>query len=383
MEEHARASFVPTTGWASSNGSDSHLTTSVAQGARPLGAALLVVVVACASRPAFGYVRTPSAGNGSPLFWSSPTLKLVPDAPAGVGSLDRNGTLEAIRMALGAWSQPGVACSRVQLSLDANSGSRSFGEYQVVRLLFRKDYWGRLGRDDVLSRYDPKMLAVTTLSAKKDGSGEIVSADIEINAIHYRWGDLSSPRPEVGAQDLVTTLVHEIGHVLGLGHTCDDGDGLKDDTGASLPSCVARSSGLEAARKTVMFPAPNGAPGLVRRELSSDERRALCTIYPRKASGCGCRLSPAMSCSEGGAIHLVVLAALGAAIRAAGRRIRTGSKRPRTNEVLRLSDGRSPGVALKTRTFGSEVEGESQDRVVAGLVISATGCTPPRRAKLW
>lgn len=145
---------------------------------------LLALIAVCASPPAFGYVRARSDTSGAFLFWRSPPLVLAPDIPTHVGSLDRNAILAALRHALAAWSHPAISCTSVRLSLaGGDRASAHPGKPGVVRILFRQDYWGRNGRDDVLSRYDPKMLAVTTLSAKKDGSGEIVSADIEINAI--------------------------------------------------------------------------------------------------------------------------------------------------------------------------------------------------------
>jgi hypothetical protein len=76
--------------------------------------------------------------------------------------------------------------------------------------------------------------------------GNLVDADITLNAVHFRWGDGSSNT--VDAQSILT---HEEGHFLGLGHT--------QVTGSVM---IASYSGGQV------------------RVLSSDDQSGVCALYP-------------------------------------------------------------------------------------------------------
>src|SRR5204863_7528716 len=127
---------------------------------------------------------------------------------------------------------------------------------------------------------DPPLLALTSVFSRRT-TGEILDADVEINAVDYQWGDLvSGPQSADDLHDLQAALTHELGHLLGLGHTCvwDDGVGppVFDDHGDRVPNCDGASPAILA---TTMF--PEALPGSTsQRKLSADEIRAVCEIYP-------------------------------------------------------------------------------------------------------
>lgn len=120
-------------------------------------------------------------------------------------------------------------------------------------------------------------------------SGEIFDADILINEEYWSWSEC----PDTGCTDgrdvdLKNTLVHEIGHFLGLAHS---GEGTEAST---MWSC-----------------APPGE--ITKRDLEADDIEGLCSIYPAgsledactfqpvggfnpepiaiRPTGCGCRVS--------------------------------------------------------------------------------------------
>jgi hypothetical protein len=149
----------------------------------------------------------------------------------------------------------------------------------VSRMTFRRDTWCKQPPGEGDSCYDPLALAVTSVFARKS-DGQIVDADVELNAVTFRWSDLVR-RPEISTelQDLQNTLTHEFGHFIGLDHTCFIAfpkEGVVDDQGRPVPSC---SNAPADVRATTMF--ASVIPGdLDRRTLSPDDRNAVCDVYP-------------------------------------------------------------------------------------------------------
>lgn len=81
-----------------------------------------------------------------------------------------------------------------------------------------------------------------------DGNGNILETDVFFNVAH-KWAVNTAFQPgddTCGSQfDVQAIAVHEIGHVIGLGHTADDGDA---NNGAELDATMAPT----AAKKELM-----------------------------------------------------------------------------------------------------------------------------------
>lgn len=122
-------------------------------------------------------------------------------------------------------------------------------------------------------------------------SGEIFDGDILLNEEHWSWAECPDDGCTDGRDvDLKNTLVHEIGHFLGLAH-----------------------SGVGTEESTMWSCAPPGQ--VIKRDLDPDDIEGLCSIYPAgsleeacnfdpvggfnpqpvslRPPGCGCRVSRA------------------------------------------------------------------------------------------
>jgi hypothetical protein len=241
--------------------------------------------------PAFAYVRYLSK-SGCPYSWRSRSLSLIV-YPQGLPDMTPDQIERAATRAATAWNRddPALAsCTDLSLSLtmrtlsDAPPAAKFDGENHVT---LRGDCWCSVCSVDgtaPVDCHDPNALAITSVFAR--GDGEIVDADVEVNAVmtSFRWGDLDVTPPDSGRQDLQNALTHELGHFIGLDHTCYDGDPAKtrakDETGQFIPDCFRASAAVLA---TTMFPSAN--PGdTSKRTLEPDDQKAVCDIYPAGAA---------------------------------------------------------------------------------------------------
>jgi hypothetical protein len=291
-------------------------------------------VLALWSSGASAYVRTVTSA-GAPMFWNRTVITVnayLGDPPAPLVSQD---VLFAAQSAANAWSRDHVGCTSLELRIAATQErSAPVVLDGISRMTFRRETWCKdppVGEEPC---YDPLALAVTSVFARK-GDGEILDADVELNAVNFRWSDVArNPSDDGNFQDLQNTLTHEFGHLIGLDHTCfisAPRPGAVDDQGHLVPSCADAPADIKA---TTMFAAV--IPGdLERRSLSPDDLRAVCAVYPpidlALESGPACALSPRPAGAAGWAALALALA-----IRTfrRARRPATGS-RPSTDPARR------------------------------------------------
>jgi hypothetical protein len=268
-------------------------------GRRPAGAAAAALVMLAAGSAA-GFVRKTSMA-GMPLRWPG---SCVPMAvyPNGYADMTPDEIAASVGAAAQTWSPERVTCDdgshpyvAVVVGMMAAGAPAPPVAYDGQNtLVFETGRW---------SGDDPSQVAVT-YSFTQPG-GRIVDADMRINAAFFQFANLDPAAPVDSAYplfDLQNAVTHEMGHLIGLDHTCllEDVDPRPiDDAGNPVPFCSEASAAIQAS---TMY--PSAVPGEIsQRILSADDVRGICAIYPATADphqcaldlpddGCGCAASP-------------------------------------------------------------------------------------------
>ena len=237
-----------------------------------------LALIAALSGTAHAYCRTstcssscardPDTGcsmGGTPIAWPNACVSFSLQEAAS-SAIDLEHATALMREAFAIWEsarcgdageKPSVSVSDAfgpAVCATAQYNTRS-GNANLV--LFRDDDWpySGVGRE----------LAATWLTV--DGQGVILDADIEINAT----SPLSVPTDAglslgviVDQHDLLSIMVHEAGHFLGLDHSREDGSVMQAE--------------LFAAE--------------VRTQLSADDEAAISAVYPPERDAAACDYTP-------------------------------------------------------------------------------------------
>jgi hypothetical protein len=99
---------------------------------------------------------------------------------------------------------------------------------------------------------------------------EFIGADIFINSI-FNWSVASNGEP--GRFDLESIMVHEVGHLLGLGHSAIGETELRAGGGRTV-----------LGKRAVMFPIAYGTGSIEDRSLEADDVAGITDIYGNSAS---------------------------------------------------------------------------------------------------
>jgi MYXO-CTERM domain-containing protein len=289
-----------------------------------LVATVVVAGFAALPMPAAAYVRTVTE-TGAPTAWDNPNVTIEFSLGSPPPVLSAGGFLDAAQQAGVAWSDASLdgvdRCSSMNLTVESVSDvAGPVGMDYHNRLIFRQGGWCRDPLPADGACYDPSALALTTVFQLRD-SGQILDADLEVNATDFTWGDFVGS-PELFAydtQDFQGAITHEFGHVIGLDHTCFSpgetfGDGtLKprpvDNKGNPVPDCSEGSllpPTITDATMYVSVDSPRAEVDL--RSLSPDDVQGACDIYPVGGGGCSCTAEP----GHGFSASLLVLLAMAA-----------------------------------------------------------------------
>jgi hypothetical protein len=251
----------------------------------PGGLALFVSLVSLLAAPrAEAYVRYKTS-KGVGFFWPQ---TCVPVSVYPASMTDVNGNMEmtpdaivhAVTASAEAWSGGDNACTFIEVNVTASTDpTPTAGLDYTNAVIFRTTSWCAPTDPPGMCSYAPEALAITSVFVDKV-NGRIIDGDIEVNSKGFIWTDLDTDPTGKGKQDLQNALTHEMGHLIGLDHTCFvagmKGSPALDNKGTPVPNCDSAPQEVQA---TTMF--ASAIPGdVAKRTLAPDDIQAVCDIYP-------------------------------------------------------------------------------------------------------
>ena len=221
---------------------------------RPIVVALVLGCLATAGEPASAYLKLgiQSGDSTVTLSWSELPIRYFITNQAG-GGVNANELRDAVGRAFTSWHDVETAETSSEFVGFTSARPNEDDGLTVIGFENRPDQDRTLGATSFL---------VDTLS------GEIVEAEIFFNSA-FDWSVASGGQPN--RFDLESIALHEIGHLLGLGHS-------------ALGETELRPGGRRVlAAEAVMFPIAFSAGTTEGRTLRADDTAGLSDIYSNNA----------------------------------------------------------------------------------------------------
>lgn len=220
---------------------------------RVVGAVALLLVATLIPSAAAGYQRAEVTGaSGRYLYWPQRTIDYTLNK-LGCKDVSLQATLGAVKRSFFTWASP--SCTDIYFIYKGLSAETKtnlvLGQNEkpdLANLVVWHNTWPPKGVSS--ADVTKEMPAVTTVVYSTE-TGVIVDADIDLNGHDFFW--TSTDDATKSATDIQNILTHEIGHLLGLTHSSNQGATMYEST---------HQSELE------------------KRTLHADDQLGVCTIYP-------------------------------------------------------------------------------------------------------
>ena len=230
-----------------------------------------------------GFVRTGPTKAGNPLFWESGCVFVVVDSE-GTKAIPGDTELALVDQAIATWNTAGASCSYMNLQKAATVAKEVGKDYTNV-IKFRDATWCRPKiKNDPARCYSEAAAGITTAvfidDPDSERDGAIVDADVEINGANFAISNQGVTLSTEGCKaELLNTLTHELGHLLGLEHPCRvSGDPERvDHLGRAVPLCSQTND--PAITEATMYNFQDCGE-TKKASLSPDDIDFLCKVYP-------------------------------------------------------------------------------------------------------
>ncbi|MBK9069429.1 MAG: hypothetical protein IPL79_00235 [Myxococcales bacterium] len=233
-----------------------------------------------------GDARLPFVSNtsssGNRLYWAANCIYLGLDE-AGTTQLAGELEFDVIQAALDTWTDATASCSYLTF-IPERIGGREVAVDGVNLIKFRDTKWCVPATADAPEEcLLPAASALTWLQSVNDPTsdrdGEIVDADIQINGVNFAIAHNGTTLGAATCQsELSNVITHELGHLLGLGHTCrlSGEEPAVDHLGNPVPLCT-QTADPDLTEATMA--AGQECGDVNKNTLEADDIAAICANY--------------------------------------------------------------------------------------------------------
>ncbi len=229
----------------------------------------------------------------SPNHWNVDAVSVSYDSAHASRTLRPEQVEHALDGALDAWSKLPEAKVMLALGVPRAGSDETSAQPKFNLVRFRKDW-----------PHDAKMLAFTVLWVRPS-TGEITGATIEVNEHDYRFSTDGANDHHAGDYDLQAVLTHELGHLLGLGHSEEEAATMYSGTRPRDISQRAPDADDRAGLAALYPVAPHADRGGATAPVAHDEPTKM--PAPTVSTVAGCSAVPGRA-SSGGLLLCLLLA---------------------------------------------------------------------------